>query len=192
MKPYLSFKLFISIREHFKNKKYDYFEKRGKHFLNSPDKFKTIRPQDKRYYEQFAREYSDSVRDFYVANFAHDSGIKWIGSLDNNDAHSLYLDYIKFRQAPQRYFKNSIDSIVNHCESENITFKKFLLMGSGFDLTDIHTRNILNQLTKFGAKRDPLYDAKNFQLENYAKFVSINSLDEYAHILKDKLKHLKT
>jgi len=193
MKPYQSFKIFISIREHFKNKKYDYFEKRGKHFLNSPEKFKQIKPQDKRYYEQYAREYGDSVRDFYVANFANSIGTRWVGSLDNSDSHNCYMDFIKFKQAPTRYFKNSIDAIVEHLNAENITFKKFLLMGSCFDLTNIHTMNIINQLTNLSinAKRDPLYDDKFFNLEKYAKFVSINSLDEYASILREKTKNLK-
>jgi len=194
MRTYQSFKIYISIREHFKNKKYDYFEKRGKHFLNSPQKFEQVKPHELKLYEKYAREYNDNVRNFYVANFVDNRPIRWIGDLDTDYAHNVYMDFIKFRQAPTRYFKNSVAEIVEYLNAENITFKKFLLSGSGFVLTNVHTMNILNQLTNLSsnAKRDPLYNDKFFKLEKYAKFVSINSLDEYSHILKDTLKHLKT
>lgn len=192
MNAYQSFKLFISLREHFTRKGYDYFEKRGKCFMNTPEKFQLVKEHDKRLYEKFARTYPDSLRNFYVANFTANSSIKWIGSLDSSGNYDIYMDFEKFRQAPTRYFKNSVTEIENYCYNNNVSFKNYLLSDRIWQLTDVHTRHIINKLTKFTERLAPKQYRKDIMvMEKYGKFVSINSIEEYGSILKEKIENLK-
>lgn len=103
--------LFLSLKNHFTQEKYDYFKYKGKiknvsreSFANSKDRF---------LYQRICREYDDkSIQDFFVANFV--KGKVWIRDFLEEEAYDDYLGHLKRKQSLTYTFTNDLDKLFSN------------------------------------------------------------------------------
>lgn len=92
---YGAYLLFLALRTHFSNPKYDFFEMRGKIRASKETYHKR---KDRSFFEKIAREYTiEELRDFYIANLLEDK--HYITDLIDENAKLAYTDYIRRRQS---------------------------------------------------------------------------------------------
>jgi hypothetical protein len=92
---YGAYLLFLALRTHFSNPKYDFFEMRGKIRASKETYYKR---KDRSFFEKIAREYTiEELRDFYIANLLEDK--HYITDLIDENAKLAYTDYIRRRQS---------------------------------------------------------------------------------------------
>ena len=91
--PFQCYKLYIAIKTHFNNDKYDFFEKDGRVRANQ-DSFE--RRNDKAFFHRIAKKYDDKkfLQDFFVANFIENNAT-WIGDTLEDEANDVYLSWRK-------------------------------------------------------------------------------------------------
>lgn len=104
---YQTYCLFIALKNHFTQAKYDFFKYNGKTNA-SKESFSTNR--DKYKYIKLARKYDDAaMRDFIISNLLFYR--LWIGDYLDEEADGLYKDYLKRKQAMTYHFTNEIEKI---------------------------------------------------------------------------------
>lgn len=107
--PYQTYCLYLAIKNHFTQKKYDYFKYSGK--TNAKPEAFEIR-KDKYYFGRLSKKYSEEeLLHFLVANFIQ--GKKWIGDLLEDDAHDTYMRYLKRKQAFTYHFTNELTALLS-------------------------------------------------------------------------------
>ena len=104
---YGSYLLFLALRTHFSNDKYDFFRMHGK---LKATKESYLKRNDKWFFEKLAKEYTaEELRDFYVANFLEDK--HYITDLIDEEANLVYTDYQRRRQSLSYVCANDMDRI---------------------------------------------------------------------------------
>jgi hypothetical protein len=107
---YGAYMLFLALRTHFNNDKYDFFQMHGK--LRATKESYNKR-NDKWFFEKISKEHSDEeLRDFYVANLLEDK--HYITELIDDNATQIHTNYLRRRQ-----------SLSYHCADDMVrTFDK--------------------------------------------------------------------
>ena len=106
--PYETYCLYLSIKSHFTQKKYDYFKYSGA-VKATYESFEKRR--DKFHFGRLSKKYNQNeMLDFLVANLV--KGKKWIGELLEDDAHDVYLKYLKRKQAFTYHFENELSALL--------------------------------------------------------------------------------
>lgn len=110
LSAYDTFCLYIALKNHFSQEKYDFHKYHGKtriskeSFLNRKDRFQ---------FQKLCRRYDEkNMIDFIVANLIKDR--KWVGDLLEDAAHDNYLNYLKYKQATTYIFDNELTKIELH------------------------------------------------------------------------------
>ena len=99
--------LFLALRTHFTNAKYDFFQMNGKLRANKESYNKR---HDKGFFEKLAKEYNaEELRDHYVANLLEDK--HYITDFIDDEAHSIHTDYTRRRQSLSYLCSNDMDRI---------------------------------------------------------------------------------
>jgi hypothetical protein len=107
--PYQTYCLYLAIKSHFTQKKYDYFKYSGTVRAN-PESFE--KRKDKYYFTRLSKKYNENeMLDFLVANFIHSN--KWIGELLEDTAHDYYIKYLKRKQAFTYHFTNELAALLS-------------------------------------------------------------------------------
>ena len=153
------YQMFMSLRNHFNQKSFDYFKYGGKirsskdSFMNNKDRFK---------YARLAREYDAAeMRDFLVANFI--KGKKWIGEFLEDDADENYKAFLKRKQSFQYNFKNEVESLFGSVSKPNEVFQiidgqyPIILNKVLSDEISIETFTVLNHFIQFTEKFDKAF-----------------------------------
>ena len=106
---YGAYLLFLALRTHFTNAKYDYFLMNGK--LRA--KRETYeRRMDKGIFEKLAKEHNaKDLRDFYIANLLEDK--HYIADFIDDQASDIYTNYTKRRQSLSYVCSNDLDRVFN-------------------------------------------------------------------------------
>jgi len=105
--PYQTYCLYLAIKSHFTQKKYDYFKYSGavKATVESFEK-----RRDKYHFGRLSKKYDQSeMIDFLVANLVKNK--KWIGELLEDDAHDNYMSYLKRKQSFTYCFDNEVSKL---------------------------------------------------------------------------------
>ena len=98
--------LFLSLKNHFTQEKYDYFKYNGK--IKNVSKENFLMNKDRFLYQRICREYDDkSILDFFVANFI--KGKVWIRDFLEEEARDDYMAYLKRKQSLTYTFTNDLD-----------------------------------------------------------------------------------
>lgn len=119
LSAYDTYALYIALKNHFSQEKYDYFKYRGKSRV-SPDTFQQRR--DKYQFQKLSRLYNeDEMQEFLVANFLSDT--TWVGDLLTDEARDRYMTYQKIKQSLAYSFTNDLDLLFSKSPPE-LAFKK--------------------------------------------------------------------
>lgn len=158
--PYQTYCLYLAIKSHFTQKKYDYFKYQGA-VKATPESFEIRR--DRTFFYRFSKKYNeDEMLDFLVANFI--KGKKWIGELLEDQAEDNYIEYRRRKQSITYTFDNELSSLfmlvddpkqIFECKSGQypIIIQEYL---SGN--ISLETFTLLNTLVSFSNKFDKCFD----------------------------------
>lgn len=106
MTPFETFKLYVSIRNHFNQKNYDYFLYNGKS-RTSQESFE--KRKDKMFFLKLSKH--EDVLGFLVSNFLENSKT-WIKELAySENAEKIYNDWLKRKQSLTYQFKQDISKL---------------------------------------------------------------------------------
>jgi len=91
--PFECYKMYIALKTHFNNEKYDYQKLNGRVRANK-DSFE--KRNDKAFFYRLVKKYDDKkfLEHFFVANFVENNGM-WIGDAVEEDANNVYLEWRK-------------------------------------------------------------------------------------------------
>lgn len=104
---YGAYLLFLALRTHFNNAKYNFFQMQGKLRANKESYTKR---SDKYFFEKLAKEYTcEELRDFYVANFLEDK--HYVTELLDDSAERNYRDYQRRRQSLTYNFDSELEGL---------------------------------------------------------------------------------
>ena len=111
---YGAYLLFLALRTHFNNAKYDFFQMHGKLRAN---KESYLKRRDKVFFERIAKLYNaEELKNFYIANLLEDR--HYITDMVDEDAHGAFYELQKRRQSLSYIFKNDMDRVFeNGCKS---------------------------------------------------------------------------
>lgn len=103
--------LFLSMKNHFTQEKYDYFKYRGKIKNISKENFAINK--DRFLYQRLCRQYDDkAIHDFFVANFV--KGKVWVRDFLEEEARDDYMAYLKRKQSLTYTFTNDLDKLFSN------------------------------------------------------------------------------
>ncbi len=155
--PYEAFSLYIALKNHFTQKKYDFFRYGGKTTVTK-ESFEARR--DRFQFQKLSRLHSaDEMRDFIVSNLI--KNVEWVGDLLENDAEENYNDYLRRKQSLGYIFTNEVDKAFEYVGNPANLFKKptkgaypiiieLYLQG----VMSLETFTILEKFISFDAKFD--------------------------------------
>jgi hypothetical protein len=107
--PYQTYCLYLAIKSHFTQKKYDFFKYQGA-VRATPESFEKRR--DKYQFGRLSKKYDDTeMQDFLVSNLI--KGKKWVGELLEDSAHDTYIQYLKRKQAFTYHFTNELTALLS-------------------------------------------------------------------------------
>jgi hypothetical protein len=191
MEPFDTYKIYLSLKNHFTKDTYDYFKYQGKVRANLQSFYKR---RDRFFFEKLSRNKTDQeVIDFFVANFAHtdDPSSLWIGSIIH-DGDTHYKEWQKRIQSLSYFFKeeseklfgdHKFEDVFNCSKSHPILLKMFL----GGKIS-IETMIIYDRIFLYGKKfdkklEDPVWETVSLKIRKYSPFIHIDVFG-YKKILK--------
>ena len=190
--PFETYQTYLSMKNHFTNRKYDFFTYGGKSraTMTSFNKRK-----DKYWFEKTSRKYSDQeITDFLLANFvtADTPQNLWIGEIINS-GEKTYADWMKRQQSLTYLFKEQSKKLLSEKELEEVfncskghppILKKYL----GGEIS-LETFAIFEKIFSFGKKfnrklKDPVWETVSLKVKKYIPFLNINVF-HYKKILRE-------
>jgi hypothetical protein len=106
--PYETYNMFMSLKFHFSQKRYDFFRYNGK-VNTSLASFE--QKKDRWHYAKLSKIIKDDhMQDFLIANFLKDK--KWVGEFLEDDAYDNYTAYLKRKQSLTYTFENELDFLL--------------------------------------------------------------------------------
>ena len=190
--PFETYQTYLSMKNHFTNRKYDFFTYGGKSraTMTSFNKRK-----DKYWFEKTSRKYSDQeITDFLLANFvtADTPQNLWIGEIINS-GEKTYADWMKRQQSLTYLFKEQstellsekkLEDVFNCSKGHPIVLKKYL----GGEIS-LETLTIMEKIfcfvKNFDTKlQDPVWESVSLKIRKYLPFLNINVFN-YKKILRD-------
>ena len=118
LSAYETYCLYLAIKSHFTTQSYDYHKYQGK--VKATKESFEIR-KDRFQFQKLSRKYSnDQMQDFLISNCI--KGKKWVGEFLDDDAESIYLQYMKRRQSFTYIFTNEIQKLFDSVSSPEKVF----------------------------------------------------------------------
>jgi hypothetical protein len=154
---YGAYLLFIALRTHFSNKKYDFFQMHGKLRATKESYFKR---NDKWFFEKVAKEHTaEELRDFYLANLLEDK--HYITEMIDETAEVKYTDYQRRKQSLSYHYSNDLGRIFDQgienpflVSSDSYPVLVLLFLRGAIS---IETMVILDDFTGYTGKFDKYY-----------------------------------
>lgn len=189
---YGSYLLFLALRTHFTNAKYDFFQMHGK--LRATKESYQKR-NDRFFFEKLAKQYdAEELKDFYIANFLNDK--RYVTDLLDEDAHAAFFNHRARQQAIQYHFRNDLDLLFDKGVkqvfqlSEDEYPKVIILYFQG--RISIDTLVILNDFIPFADKfskylsEDVVWNKIALKMQKYRPFLKYPR-DKIKLILKESI-----
>lgn len=189
---YGAYLLFLALRTHFTNAKYDFFQMHGK--LRAT-KESYLKRNDKSFFDKLARDYTcEELKDFYVANFLEDK--HYVTELLDDGAERNYREYQRRRQSLTYCFTSELEGLFDR----GITGPFKLSDGEYPDIVNLYLRHalspetlvIINDFIPFEDKfnkylcDDILWSKVSLKLRKYRPFVHYDK-QKVKSILKEKI-----
>ena len=190
--PFETYQSYLSMKNHFTNRKYDFFRYGGKSSA-------TVTPfnkrKDKYWFEKTSRKYSDNeIVNFLLANFVTTDNPKnlWIGEIINSGERT-YSDWMKRQQSMSYMFKeqsnelldsNNLDEVLECKKGHPIILKRFL--GGDISLETFVIFDIIFAFSeRFDKKlKDPVWETVSLKIKKYKPFLNINVF-QFKKILRE-------
>ena len=120
----------------------------------------------------------------------------WAGEFLEDKYKEGYIQWKKRKESLKRTFQQDVKTIAQFMESSDLSFKDVLVSRNGnlpaiVQLEREHicpeTLVIVNRMTNFLDKYcvHPLWEDVNLRLTKYNRFVKVDTLGDFANILKD-------
>ena len=193
MNPFECYKTYLSLKNHFTKKTYDYYKYCGKSKVTIQSFYKR---KDRFWFEKLSRKKSDKeIIEFFVSNFSScdDPQSLWIGEIIKEGEHN-YLNWSKKVQSLAYVFKNEVNELFNSDNFDKMfeikknshpqIIKEFLKKNISLE-TLIILDKILNYKKSFDNKiSDPIWELISLKIDKYSPFLSID-ICKYKKILKE-------
>ena len=167
---YGAYQLFLALRTHFNNNKYDFFQFHGKLKVN---KESYIKRQDKHFFEKMAKEFDmKTLRDFFIANFLKDK--HYITDLIDDEAVSNLNEYHRRKQALSYIFANELDRIFRN----SVTGSFVISNGVYPDIVGLYLRGTVSPETMV-IINDFIRNADIGTSNNFSALCAINAFSTY-------------
>lgn len=193
MNPYEVFGLYISLKNHFTKKSYDYHKYSGKTRTSLQSFYKR---KDRFFFEKLSRKKTkEEIMNFFVANFVlcSDPSSLWIGDIVK-DGEENYLKWKRTIQSLSYIFKNEIKllleedfkSLFDCSRGHPILLRKYLRNEIHLE-TLVILNKIFSYVSKFDSKlQDPIWELVSIKICKYSSFLNIDVF-AYRKILKEFL-----
>jgi len=193
--PYEVYQKYLSLKQHFNKKGYDYFKFQGKVRANESSFEKR---RDKHHFIRLSKIYKDEeLTKFFVSNFVKSKDL-WVGNATSPEGRSNYIAWKTKIQSLPYVFENELEEmfdenenfndifnvedgqhppIVRHVFGEEVSLETFIVLDS-----------ILNFTSKFNEKIEEtvIWPELYSMINNYAPFVVVNK-QKYVDILKKQV-----
>ena len=193
--PYEVYQKYLSLKQHFNKKGYDYFKFQGKVRANESSFEKR---KDKHHFIRLSKIYKDEeLTKFFVSNFVVTKDL-WVGNATSAEGRQNYIAWKAKIQSLPYVFENEIEvmfdenenfndifnvedgqhpPIVRHVFGNEISLETFVVLDSILNFTSKFNENIEETVIW-----PELYSMCN----NYAPFVVVNK-QKYVDILKKQV-----
>jgi hypothetical protein len=191
--PFQSYQTYLALKNHFVNKKYNYFTYNGKVKANIQSFYKR---KDRFYFEKMSRQKSDEeIINFFVSNFAScdDPQSLWMGQIVK-EGEEIYKNWMRKTQSLSYHFKEEVSSIFN---SKNFDEMFFIEQNKHPKILKSHLQKkvsletlvilnlILDYKPQFDKKlNDPVWEFTSMRIEKYTPFIHIDT-NKFTKILKE-------
>ena len=193
--PYEVYQKYLSLKQHFNKKDYDYFKFQGRVRANESSFEKR---KDKHHFIRLSKIYKDEeLTKFFVSNFVVTKDL-WVGNATSAEGRQNYIAWKAKIQSLPYVFENELEEmfdenetfndifnvedgqhppIVRHVFGEEISLETFIVLDS-----------ILNFSSKFNEKIEEtiIWPELYSMVNNYAPFVVVNK-QKYVDILKKQV-----
>ena len=193
--PYEVYQKYLSLKQHFNNKNYDYFKFQGKVRANESSFEKR---KDKHHFIRLSKIYKDEeLTKFFVSNFVKSKDL-WVGNATSPEGRSNYIAWKTKIQSLPYVFENEVEAMFDKNETFNDIFNVEdgqhppivrHVFGNEVSLeTFIVLDSILNFTSKFNEKIEEtvIWPELYSMINNYAPFVVVNK-QKYVDILKKQV-----
>ena len=193
--PFEVYQKYLSLKQHFNRKEYDYFKFNGKVRANESSFEKR---KDKHHFIRLSKIYKDEeLTKFFVSNFVKEREM-WVGNVTSPEGRSNYIAWKAKIQRLPYVFENEIGVVFDENENFNVIFKVEdgqhpplvrYVFGEEVSLeTFIVLDSILNFTSKFNESIEEtvIWPELYSMCNNYAPFVVVNK-QKYVDILKKQV-----
>jgi hypothetical protein len=185
MNDFEAYKLYVSLKNHFSNKSYDYFKYNGKNRLKVSSFEKR---KDKVFFLKLAKH--TDLLNFLVSNFSQNEKL-WIRDLAySEESEKVYKDWVKRKQSLSYLFKQELNKLDENFDKnfiiEDNEHPKLLKLFLGKEIS-LETFCLLLEFSgalKYWDKKleyDPLWESVKLKVVKYTPFIDCD---------RDKLKKL--
>lgn len=192
LEPFESYQKYLALKNHFTNKKYNYFTYNGKVKANLQSFYKR---KDRFWFEKLSRNKTDEeILNFFVANFAScdDPQALWIGQIIK-EGEENYKNWMRKTQSLSYIFKEEIgifnsknfDDMFNiEGNKHPLIIKNYLQKKLSLE-TLIILNNILEYTKEFDKKlQDPVWEFISMRIQKYTPFIHID-VNKFKQLLKE-------
>ena len=193
--PYEVYQKYLSLKQHFNKKDYDYFKFRGK-VRASESSFE--KRKDKHHFIRLSKIYKDEeLTKFLVSNFVKGREM-WVGNVTSPEGRSNYIAWKTKIQSLPYVFENEVGEMFDENENFNVIFKVEdgqhppivrHVFGEEVSLeTFVILDSILNFTSKFNESIEEtvIWPELYSMCNNYAPFVVVNK-QKYVDILRKQV-----
>ena len=193
--PYEVYQRYLSLKQHFNKKGYDYFKFQGKVRANESSFEKR---KDKHHFIRLSKIYKDEeLTKFFVSNFVKTKDL-WVGNATSAEGRQNYIAWKAKIQSLPYVFENEIEVMFDENENFNDIFNVEdgqhppivrHVFGNEVSLeTFVVLDSILNFSSKFNENIEEtvIWPELYSMCNNYAPFVVVNK-QKYVDILKKQV-----
>ena len=193
--PYEVYQKYLSLKQHFNKKDYDYFKFKGK-VRATESSFE--KRKDKHHFIRLSKIYKDEeLTKFLVSNFVKGREM-WVGNVTSPEGRSNYIAWKTKIQSLPYVFENEVGEMFDENENFNVIFKVEdgqhppivrHVFGEEVSLeTFIVLDSILNFTSKFNESIEEtvIWPELYSMCNNYAPFVVVNK-QKYVDILRKQV-----
>ena len=193
--PYEVYQKYLSLKQHFNKKDYDYFKFQGRVRANESSFEKR---KDKHHFIRLSKIYKDEeLTKFFVSNFVVSKDL-WVGNATSAEGRQNYIAWKAKIQSLPYVFENEVEAMFDENENFNDIFNVEdgqhppivrHVFGNEVSLeTFVVLDSILNFTSKFNENIEEtvIWPELYSMCNNYAPFVVVNK-QKYVDILKKQV-----
>jgi len=193
MSPFECYKTYVSIKNHFTRKTYDYHKYCGKSKVTLQSFYKR---KDRYWFEKLSRNKTDEeIKNFFISNFVlcDDPQTLWIGEIIKNgntkyqswQRRTQSLTYIFKEEIGKSFNRSNFDSMFKIEENRHPKIIKLFLNNQLSIETLVIINKILGFVPDYDKKlTDPIWDLISLKIKKYDPFLNID-IFKYRKVFKE-------